>query len=88
MDQTGAPLKEAWLLNTDKKPWKQTGPEWAIQSWLQTVRFLGFRTQQGNSHIRMEAKRTAMETVANSSKMAGYDTNHDTNGQPVNARPV
>ena len=27
------------------------------------------------SHVRMEAKRTAMETLANSSKMAGYDTN-------------
>jgi hypothetical protein len=36
----------------------------------------------------MEAKRTAMETLARSSKMAGYDTNHDTNVQPVNARPV
>ena len=40
------------------------------------------------SHVRMEAKRTAMEALANSSKMAGYDTNHDTNRQPVNARPV
>jgi hypothetical protein len=40
------------------------------------------------SHVRMEAKRTAMETVANSSKMAGDDTNHDTNALPLNARPV
>ena len=40
------------------------------------------------SHVRMEAKRTAMETLANSSKMAGYDTNHDTNALPLNARPV
>uniref|UniRef100_E6PY80 Uncharacterized protein n=1 Tax=mine drainage metagenome TaxID=410659 RepID=E6PY80_9ZZZZ len=40
------------------------------------------------SHVRMEAKRTAMETLANSSKVAGYDTNHDTNGRPVNAGPV
>jgi len=31
------------------------------------------------SHVRMEAKRTAMETLAISSRMAGYDTNHDTN---------
>ena len=38
------------------------------------------------SHVRMEAKRTAMETLAKSSKMAGYDTNHDTNTPPVNAR--
>jgi hypothetical protein len=40
------------------------------------------------SHVRMEAKRTAMETLANSSKMAGYDTNHDTNVLPSNVRPV
>jgi hypothetical protein len=39
------------------------------------------------SHVRMEAKRTAMETLANSSKMAGYDTNHDTNALPLNVRP-
>jgi integrase len=32
------------------------------------------------SHVRMEAKRTAMETLAVSTKTAGYDTNHDTNG--------
>jgi hypothetical protein len=35
----------------------------------------------------MEAKRTAMETLANSSKMAGYDTNHDTNRPSVTSRP-
>jgi len=40
------------------------------------------------SHVRMEAKRTAMETLAISSKMAGYDTNHDTNGLPAKARPA
>jgi integrase len=34
------------------------------------------------SHVRMEAKRTAMEALANSSRMAGYDTNHDTNALP------
>lgn len=39
------------------------------------------------SHVRMEAKRTAMETLANCSKMAGYDTNHDTNALPLNVRP-
>lgn len=33
------------------------------------------------SHVRMEAKRTAMETLANSSKMPGYDTNHDTSAR-------
>jgi integrase len=40
------------------------------------------------SHVRMEAKRKAMEVLAASSKAAGYDTNHDTNAQPVNTRPV
>jgi integrase len=40
------------------------------------------------SHVRMEAKRVAMEALANSSKMVGCDTNHDTNAQPLNARPV
>ncbi|MGA3126065.1 MAG: site-specific integrase [Candidatus Korobacteraceae bacterium] len=40
------------------------------------------------SHVRMEAKRTAMETLATSTKKAGYDTNHDTNTKLVNSRPV
>jgi integrase len=40
------------------------------------------------SHVRMEAKRAAMETLAKSSKMTGYDTNHDANARPVNARTV
>jgi integrase len=40
------------------------------------------------SHVRMEAKRVAMEALANSSKIDGYDTNHDTNAQRVNAHPV
>jgi integrase len=31
------------------------------------------------SHVRMEAKREAMEALAVSTKAAGYDTNHDTN---------
>jgi integrase len=31
------------------------------------------------SHVRMEAKRIAMEALAASTKAAGYDTNHDTN---------
>lgn len=31
------------------------------------------------SHVRMEAKRRAMETLAASTKSAGYDTSHDTN---------
>jgi hypothetical protein len=29
-----------------------------------------------------------METVATSTRMAGYDTNHDTNALPLNAHPV
>jgi len=40
------------------------------------------------SHVRMEAKRTALEALATSTKTAGYDTNHDTNAQPVSSRPV
>jgi integrase len=39
------------------------------------------------SHVRMEAKRNAMETLATSTRMAGYDTNHDTNALPLNVRP-
>jgi integrase len=31
------------------------------------------------SHVRMEAKRTALEALAVSTKTGGYDTNHDTN---------
>ncbi|HKD02984.1 MAG TPA: tyrosine-type recombinase/integrase, partial [Terriglobales bacterium] len=33
------------------------------------------------SHVRMEAKRKAMEALAASTRMAGYDTNHDTNAK-------
>src|ERR1019366_7693175 len=39
------------------------------------------------SHVRMEAKRTAMETLSKGTRMIGYDTNHDTNAQPANLRP-
>jgi integrase len=40
------------------------------------------------SHVRMEAKRNAMEALATSTKTAGYDTNHDTNVMAVSTRPV
>jgi integrase len=40
------------------------------------------------SHVRMEAKRTAMEVLAVSTKTAGYDTNHDTNAAVAVTRPV
>jgi integrase len=40
------------------------------------------------SHVRMEAKRTAMEALATSTKTAGYDTSHDTNVTTVGTRPV
>lgn len=40
------------------------------------------------SHVRMEAKRSAMEALAVSTRTAGYDTNHDTNLTDVSARPV
>ena len=35
------------------------------------------------SHVRMEAKRTALEALAASTKTAGYDTNHDTTAPPT-----
>jgi integrase len=40
------------------------------------------------SHVRMEAKRNAMEALAASTKTAGYDTNHDTNVLVASTRPV
>jgi integrase len=40
------------------------------------------------SHVRMEAKRTAMEALSKSSTMGGYDTNHDTNALPQSVRIV
>src|SRR5215471_10187368 len=40
------------------------------------------------SHVRMEAKRKAVESLAACSRTAGYDTNHDTNLPTVTARPV
>jgi integrase len=40
------------------------------------------------SHVRMEAKRKAMEALATSTKKAGYDTNYDTNVVTVINRPV
>jgi hypothetical protein len=40
------------------------------------------------SHVRMEAKRSAMETLAVSTRMAGCDTSHDTNCVAPNFRPV
>jgi integrase len=40
------------------------------------------------SHIRMEAKRKAMECLTKNTQMGGYDTNHDTNVQQAGVRPV
>jgi integrase len=40
------------------------------------------------SHVRMEAKRTAMDSLALSTKTAGYDTNHDTKNVASGSRPV
>jgi len=40
------------------------------------------------SHVRMEAKRTAMEALSKGSEMGGYDTNHDTNALPQSVRVV
>jgi integrase len=40
------------------------------------------------SHVRMEAKRTAMEALSKGSEMRGYDTNNDTNALPKSPRIV
>ena len=40
------------------------------------------------SHVRMEAKRTAMEALEKGSEMGGYDTNNDTNALPQSVRIV
>jgi integrase len=40
------------------------------------------------SHVRMEAKRKAMEALAVSTRAAGYDTNHDTNAHLASIRPT
>jgi integrase len=39
------------------------------------------------SHVRMEAKRNAVEALAVSTKTAGYDTTHDTKPAAVTTRP-
>ena len=39
-------------------------------------------------HVRMEAKRNAMETLAASTRTAGYDTSHDTNVVAASTRPI
>jgi integrase len=49
---------------------------------------LSQRMLERYSHVRMEAKRTAMETLAVSTRTAGYDTNHDTNVVVPGSRPV
>jgi integrase len=40
------------------------------------------------SHVRMEAKRTAMEALSKGSEMGSYDTNNDTNALPQSVRIV
>lgn len=40
------------------------------------------------SHVRMEAKRTAMESLSKGSEMGGYDTNNDTNALAQSLRIV
>ena len=40
------------------------------------------------SHVRMEAKRKAVESLSKGTGMGGYDTNHDTNNRGMAARPV
>ncbi|HXY15429.1 MAG TPA: hypothetical protein VEI26_13090 [Terriglobales bacterium] len=40
------------------------------------------------SHVRMEAKRKAIEALAQGTRMVGYDTTHDTNVTSAGTRPV
>jgi integrase len=40
------------------------------------------------SHVRMEAKRKAMESLSKSTRMLSCDTNHDTKSQVFGVRPV
>jgi integrase len=40
------------------------------------------------SHVRMEAKRKAVESLSKGAGMGGYDTNHDTNNRGLIVRPV
>ena len=40
------------------------------------------------SHVRMEAKRKAVESLSKGTGMRGYNTNHDTNNRPSTVRPV
>jgi integrase len=39
------------------------------------------------SHVRMKAKREAIEALARGTEIGGYDTNHDTNPPTSDARP-
>ena len=40
------------------------------------------------SHVRMDAKRKALEVLAASTKRSGYDTTHDTNVTILTNKPV
>ena len=40
------------------------------------------------SHVRMEAKRKAVECLPKSSKMGGYDTNRDTKTADIAVKPM
>ena len=49
---------------------------------------LSRRMLERYSHVRMEAKRKAIEALATGTKEAGYDTNHDTKPASPSTRPV
>jgi hypothetical protein len=46
------------------------------------------RMLERHSHVRMEAKRTAMEALSKSSENGGYDINDDTTALPQSVRIV
>lgn len=49
---------------------------------------LSRRMLEHYSHVRMEAKRKAIEALAVSTKAASYHTNHDTKPASAGTRPV
>jgi integrase len=52
------------------------------------ARHVSRRMLERYSHVRMEAKRKAMECLSKSSKMEGYDTNRGANSGIVSVRTI
>jgi len=63
---------------------------WSSHRWFpeRTAGHVSRRMLERYSHVRMEAKRKAVECLSNSSKMGGYDTNRDTKSVILTARSI